>query len=257
MALNGDGGDEAFSGYERYARALAWERRARWLAPVRPLLGIAQHVTRIGDGALDRRYAWLMRIFSDRERAALLSADAQAQLSGSPLARIGAWMNEPEAGREGLDRLAFADLRGALPEALLAKVDIASMAHGLEARSPLLDVRVVELAASAPAAVRCPGGALKALLKEAFSDLLPPRILARPKHGFAPPLQEWFRGPLLPLARDLLLGSGARVHAYLRPDALARVIDDHVHERASRGFQLWSLVLLELWHRSVVDPATG
>jgi asparagine synthase (glutamine-hydrolysing) len=82
--------------------------------------------------------------------------------------------------------------------------------------------------------------------------MLPPRVLERRKHGFALPLQDWFRGPLLPLARELLLAPDARVHGYLRRDALARLIDDHVQRRANRGFQLWALALLELWQREVV-----
>jgi asparagine synthase (glutamine-hydrolysing) len=268
VALNGDGGDEGFGGYERYARALGWGKTARWLSTLQPMLRAAQRalspgeatldrrvdgLLQLGNTALERRYAWLARIFSDRERARLFQPEASARLSGSPLARICGWMNEPEAGHEGLDRLAFADLRGALPEALLVKVDLASMAHGLEARSPLLDARVLELAASAPSAERCPGGAPKGLLKQAFADVLPPPVLARPKHGFALPLQEWFRGPLLPFARELLLSPDARVHAYLRREALARLIDDHVQRRAARGFQLWSLALLELWQRGLVE----
>jgi asparagine synthase (glutamine-hydrolysing) len=271
VALNGDGGDEGFSGYERYARARAWESRARWLSALglRPLLRAAQRATepgsptldrrvdgllQLGDVALERRYAWLVKLFSDRERAVLFRPEVLPSLGRSPLSQIGTWMNESEAGRDDLDRLAYADVRGYLPEALLVKMDLASMAHGLETRSPLLDPRVLELAASAPAERRCPGGVLKSMLKQAFADVLPPRVLARPKHGFALPLQDWFRGPLLPLARDLLLEPGARVHDYLRRDTLARMLDDHLQRRASRGFQLWALVLLELWQREVVAP---
>jgi len=270
VVLTGDGGDEGFGGYERYAQTLTWQRRGVWLrrSGVRAALQLLLRLTRPGDARLDRRidgllqlsdrelgrcYGWLVRLFSSRELDAMLCGRVRGPRGDSPLARISQWIAEPRAGTDAMDRLGFADMCGYLPDDLLVKMDLASMAHGLEARSPLLDHRVVELAASAPASIRCPRGSLKGLLKDAFRELLPADLIDRPKQGFALPLQEWFRGPLLPLARDLLLARDARTRDLLDERATARVIEDHVRGRASRGFQLWALLMLELWIREVVD----
>jgi asparagine synthase (glutamine-hydrolysing) len=126
------------------------------------------------------------------------------------------------------------------------------MAHGLEARSPLLDRELLEVAASAPAELKYANGTLKSLLKRAFRDELPAEVTARPKAGFVIPLAEWFRDPLLPLARDLLCNAETHVLRYFRPDALNSLVERHAAGRADHGRQLWALAMLELWHRRVV-----
>jgi asparagine synthase (glutamine-hydrolysing) len=270
VALNGDGGDEAFTGYARYARAAAWQGR-RWLTALgaprlaRAALGLggaAVHgierrldgLAHLASGDLAERYAWLLRLFSERECARLYTDEMReaAAVDTAP-ALFARWMAEPEAGRDPLDRLCFADVRGYLADELMTKMDLASMAHGLEARSPLLDQRVLELAASMPADVRCPGGALKGLLKESFHDALPGDLLDRPKQGFALPLHDWFRGPLRALAEDLLLAEDTRVTRYLRAPGLRRLVSEHTRGTAQRGMLIWALVMLELWHRELVE----
>ena len=134
-----------------------------------------------------------------------------------------------------------------LPDDLMAKVDIASMAHGLEARSPFLDHRIVEFAAGLPIAEKTS----KRLLKRRFAGRLPPEILSRPKMGFGVPLSDWFRGPLRELARDHL----SRDRGYFRLEAVRRLLDDHVAGRADHGFRLWALVVLEAWHRVYIDAS--
>ena len=270
VALNGDGGDEGFCGYERYARALHWDKLRPWLVATgipfvasavrRAMRGRMSTVDRRLDGVVELsqaplgvRYAWLLRQLSWREKQLLYTGDMRAQLESRASDRFCDWVDDPRAGEAVLDRVAFADVRGYLPDELMVKIDLASMAHGLEARSPLLDHRLLELAASVPAQIRCPGGTLKGLLKEAFRDALPASLIDRPKQGFAPPIQDWFRGPWLQLARDTLLASDARVHAYLSKAALEQLIADHLHGPGTRGYQLWNLVMLELWHRQVVD----
>jgi asparagine synthase (glutamine-hydrolysing) len=140
-----------------------------------------------------------------------------------------------------------------LPDDLLVKVDLATMAQGLEARSPLLDPEVLELAASIPASIKFRDGTLKWLLKEAFRDEIPAPLLHRPKQGFSIPVHEWFRGPLRALVHDLLLAPGARIHAYLRPDSIASIVEDHLRRGEERGHVLWALLMLELWHREVIE----
>jgi asparagine synthase (glutamine-hydrolysing) len=132
---------------------------------------------------------------------------------------------------------------------LMTKVDIASMAHGLECRAPLLDYRVVEFAASLPVRLKYRRGKGKWLLREAFGHLLPREIFTRRKMGFGVPLDYWFRHELKDLATDLLLSDSSRCHAMLRPEAIRALWDDHQAHRYDHSARLWSLVMLEAWLR--------
>ena len=268
VALNGDGGDEGFAGYERYARVASWDERG-WVvgAASRIAGGLARHLpsaswalerrvdgfAHLGSSDLALRYAWLMRMFSSSEQKRFYTSELRCQLERTARDRLAAWMSEPEAGSDTVDRLCFADVRGYLADELMVKMDLASMAHSLETRSPLLDHRVLELTAAMPSSERCPGGVLKGMLKSAFADAFPPGLLDRPKQGFALPLHDWFRGDLLPLARELLLSEDTRIRRYVRPAALEGLVAEHAEGRAQRGVLLWALAMLELWHREVVE----
>jgi asparagine synthase (glutamine-hydrolysing) len=272
VALSGDGGDEGFAGYSRYARLAAARRRLAWLrAPVlgsaiealeRRSLPLPPRLHRQLDVALGitstdlgSAHAWTVRIFSERDKRGLYGPSMQACLAHPASALLSRWALRPEAGSAMIDRACFMDVMGYLPDDVLVKVDLAAMVHGLETRAPLVDHEVLELAASVEPGVRFAGGKLKALLKHTFADVFPPGLLERPKMGFGIPLQEWFRGPLLPLARELLLSSESRIHRYLRRERLEELLSQHVARRLQLGSQLWSLVMLELWHREVVEHA--
>jgi asparagine synthase (glutamine-hydrolysing) len=267
VALNGDGGDEGFAGYRRYEELLRRRARLRLARSLgaRALTALALRATPGSGSRWSRRldalhhllhpelgsaYAFAVRDFSERDLETLCGADLSLA-AGAPESGgvIPALARDPRAGRAELDRLLWIDTRTYLPDDLLVKVDLASMAHGLEARSPLLDREVLELAASAPAELKLRGSSLKWLLKQAFRDRLPPDLVERPKQGFGIPIHAWFRGPLLPLARDLLLGRDARAAEWLRPDALESLVERHAAGRGDRGYQLWSLCMLELWLR--------
>src|SRR6185503_7940309 len=140
-----------------------------------------------------------------------------------------------------------------LPYDLLVKVDITSMANSLEARSPFLDHEVMEFAASLPVSMKLRGRQSKFLLKRAFADLLPRENTHRRKMGFGVPVGAWMRGPLRELLCDSLLSTGTSVRRYLRSAEIERFVSEHVGARADHSFQLWSLLMLELWHREVVD----
>jgi asparagine synthase (glutamine-hydrolysing) len=156
----------------------------------------------------------------------------------------------PAPGIAGLQLL---DIATYLPGDLLPKSDIASMAHSLELRSPLLDHRVVELGLALPESLKQHGREAKLALRRAFADELPPLVAQRGKSGFGVPLARWFRGELAPLAYELLLDERARSRAWFRPGAVARLLDEHAVERADHGHRLWTLVMLELWQRTHVD----
>ncbi|HUE87448.1 MAG TPA: asparagine synthase-related protein, partial [Vicinamibacterales bacterium] len=138
---------------------------------------------------------------------------------------------------------------------LLVKMDIASMAHSLEARSPLLDREVFEFGASLPARFKVRGGVGKWLLRRAVADDLPADLVARPKMGFAVPLERWFRGPLSGIARDVLLDRRTAERGLLQIPAVRRLLDEHQSGRALHHSKLWTLLMLELWFRTWMDAA--
>jgi asparagine synthase (glutamine-hydrolysing) len=127
------------------------------------------------------------------------------------------------------------------------------MAHSLELRSPFLDHRVVEFAASLPSTLKLRGLTPKYLLRRAMRDVLPPAVLRRPKMGFGVPIDRWFRHELRDMARDLLLDARARQRGYFRPEEVGRYLDEHERGQAHHHDRLWALLMLELWHRSFVD----
>ena len=153
---------------------------------------------------------------------------------------------------EGANR---ADIHTYLPDDLMVKVDVASMAHGLETRSPLLDHVLLEWAARIPAEIKMKGGTTKALLKAAMAPYLPREILHRKKMGFGVPLERWFRRELRELAHDTLLGQPARERGIMRPDYVRRLLDEHGAGTRNHHTRLWALLMLELWFRSWIDDA--
>jgi asparagine synthase (glutamine-hydrolysing) len=180
-----------------------------------------------------------------------------AQLGSDPVDFVRrAWRHC--GNRDAVTCASLADLVTYLPCALMTKVDIASMAHGLETRAPILDYRVVEFAASLPLALKYRWGRGKLLLREAFGHLLPSEVFTRKKMGFGVPLDSWFREDLKGLAEDLLLSDNARCHAFLRPEAIRSLWDTHQARRYDYSGRLWALVMLESWLRrwDVEPPAS-
>ncbi|MDP9067848.1 MAG: asparagine synthase (glutamine-hydrolyzing) [Actinomycetota bacterium] len=267
VALSGDGGDESFAGYDRY-RANALAGTAALIPGNRLLIGgLARAVpdpaderTSLGrlhrflDGALQpqpARYERWQSIFTATEKAALYSNDFRNR--DHALAR---WFAGLFGEAEGLDPVEAAmsvDVRSYLPFDLLVKVDIASMAHSLEVRSPFLDVEVMEFAARLPRTMKLRGRHAKHLLKTAFSDLVPASNMNRRKMGFGVPVGRWFRGPLRDVLRESLLSERSLERGYFDPVVLRRVVDQHLAGGADHGAQLWALMMLEMWHREVVE----
>jgi asparagine synthase (glutamine-hydrolysing) len=261
VALTGDGGDEAFAGYERYAAVGLAERVAvpgvgaaaralRWAGRREPRSRANRAGRFLELGALPavERYGRLMEVFPAALRAELWEPGFVAR--PRPTWEL---LGPAEEGISGLQRL---DVRTYLPGDLLLKADIASMAHSLELRSPLLDHAVLELGVSLPDSLKVDGRRGKVALRRAFADALPPAVARRGKTGFGVPIARWFRKELQPLARDVLLGETARARGQLRPQAVARLLDDHVSGRADHAHRLWCLLMLELWQRQHLDAAS-
>ncbi|HXF74825.1 MAG TPA: asparagine synthase (glutamine-hydrolyzing), partial [Methylomirabilota bacterium] len=265
VALNGDGGDESFAGYERYlgnrvaalAQAVpgsAWSARA--VSRVLPdsldpksRLRQAKRFLAVAAQPMARRYGRWLSFFTEEAKRELYSHDFRAGLNGF---RPVDWMDSLFQEARGLDPVEAAmsvDVRSYLPYDLLVKVDITSMANSLEARSPFLDHEVMEFAARLPVNFKLRGKRSKYLLTRAFADLLPPENVNRRKMGFGVPVGEWFRGRLRPLLEDALLSEQSRKRGYFQGETVSRLVREHIERRADHSFALWSLLMLELWHR--------
>lgn len=279
VALTGDAGDELFGGYDRY-RALAL---AGWLdrlpVPARRFLGgpvaravpasvqaktslrkVRRLLEGVGDPAATRYLRWMM-LFDEPARASLYTADFLGELAvaaGNDVdpgdadpAEVLRRSFELAPRRDPVTRAMICDLLTYLPGDLLHKVDMASMAHSLEARGPFLDHRVVELALAMPLRhkLRFREGRSKVVLKQAFADLLPPEIRRRPKMGFGVPLDRWFRGELSGELREILLDPISLARGLFRPQQVETLIAEHTTGLRDHAYRLWALLMLELWFR--------
>jgi asparagine synthase (glutamine-hydrolysing) len=270
VALNGDGGDESFAGYLRHVansltghldgvprplrRGVSMLGRA---LPRRPgsktLLSRAQRLLVSVDADSIERYRRHVSVFNDAERAKLLNPDFRASLDDSRATGVIAAPWRAASGSSMLDRLLEVDVNTYLPEDLLVKVDIATMAYSLEARSPFLDPEVMEFAASLPPREKASLGRKKLLLRRAYRGRLPDSILDGAKRGFGVPLGAWFRGDLQGYARELLLDRATLDRGYLNESAVRSILDAHAAGQGDRSLQLWALVMLEAWHRELGD----
>jgi asparagine synthase (glutamine-hydrolysing) len=259
VALTGDGGDEVFGGYLRFNAALAGEHVPSGLASVasallgtlpsprheRQLLARAKRFVRFSSfPLLDRLTAWAAVFYDDVEQLlepSLLhrtgSVDRHAHLAG-----IGG-----VEGASPLSRLLAANFHSYLHDDLLIKADRMSMANSLEARAPFLDRALMDYVAELPDDYKLQGGTTKAILREAFDDLVPEEVKHGPKRGFGVPLDGWFRGELRDLMRDTLLSPSALMHPYVSQSYVRRLVDEHLAGAANHGHRLWTLLTFERW----------
>jgi asparagine synthase (glutamine-hydrolysing) len=251
VALTGDGGDESFSGYERYIAYDVAGRIPRVLArPAARMLRLVPDARRAPRSPFFRaarlldvarapkrdRYTRLMEVFPLELRQRLWAQRAAEEVALEP-------------GRPGTAGLQLLDIGTYLPGDLLPKADIASMAHSLELRSPLLDHRVVELGLSLPPALKTRSLTGKIALRRAFAADLPEEVARRGKKGFGVPLGRWFRQDLRELAHDVLFED----RGWFRTAEIRRLLDEHEMGRADHGHRLWCLLMLELWVREHVE----
>ncbi len=263
VALSGDGADEAFAGYRRLVFHHQEERlrslipavlRRNLLGPLariwpqmdwapRPLRARATLASLSKSGA--EGYAEAVGVTGPDQRARLFN-DAAIRALGDHVAETRYWQAMAEApARERLDRAQYADLKIWLPGDILTKTDRMSMAVSLEAREPLLDYRLVEFAASLPAAMRVKGGTGKAILKQAMERYLPHDILYRPKMGFVTPVSHWFRGALTEQARALAHSGTLARTGWFDMAEIERVVAAHQSGRRDHGRLIWQFFMLE------------
>ena len=166
---------------------------------------------------------------------------------------VPAWQLLGPPPRPGIAGLQELDVHTYLPGDLLLKADIASMAHSLELRSPLLDWDVLELGISLPPPLKTKRRRGKEALRRAFAADLPAEVASRGKTGFGVPIGDWLRNELRDLTGDVLLDSHARSRGQLQPRAVERLLSDHVAGRADHAHRLWCLLMLELWQRTHLE----
>ncbi len=269
VVLNGDGGDESFLGYGRYTQCL----RTEWISGLpRPLRQLASRMVRFIPPDVNRyralrvtrrwlsylsekdsrRYAPSIAYFYEHDKFAGYDRQLRPFLGHSSLDLLEPYFQQ---SRSYVGGAAWADIHTYLPDDLLVKVDVASMAHGLEARSPFLDHELMEWAARIPSSQKMERGVTKAILKSALEPFLPNEILYRPKMGFGVPIDEWLKGELKEFAHDTLLSTQARQRGLITPAYVQTMLDEHCGGICLHHTRLWALLMLELWFRMWIDPA--
>ena len=272
VALTGDGGDELFAGYPRYDTVHQLGKFDRLPSMVRGMVTsriwdhvpvpdreasfayrLKKRVDILRQPSSRRYYNWVATLHNGR-RLGLYSDEFAQSVAASDPAGIVASAYAASGGRAPGTQAMHADLVTYLPGDLLAKVDITSMTHSLECRSPMLDHHVVELAMSVPYKLMMLGGGVKPLLTSALPGIMPTALLQREKMGFCVPLDHWFRNELTDFAREIVFGPRSLERGYFRPEALEKLFDEHASGRWNHGDRIWALICLEHWHRTFIDP---
>ncbi len=266
VVLSGDGGDELFGGYRRYAvdrfaslyQCLPNVLTKQLIPALAERLPRVRRIKRtlrtlpITDPA--RRYASWLVVFS-RDMQAELLENGLYQADYDPAWQYPHYYNRlnGSTASDHLNRLMYTDVKTLLVDGYMEKADKATMACSLEARLPLLDHRLVELAFQIPGRCKIRGNQMKRVFKRAVADLLPAEVLRKPKHGFAVPTDPWFRGKLKSFTFDVLLDDRARRRGYFNTAFIERLWREHVEGRHVWSAQLWLLLNFELWHRIYLD----
>jgi asparagine synthase (glutamine-hydrolysing) len=273
VVLNGDGGDEVFSGYNRYGNTLFLSQLEKIPSlPIKILLHLIKIIPRglesknffrklktfseISHLNFNEHYTRQMVLFQKIERVQLFSNEfkdsifnQQNSLAEMHLMDI---LNKNEK-LDQIDQMLLADTFGYLPNDLLVKMDRMSMANSLEARSPFLDHDIIEFVAQLPSKYKRKNKKGKILLKETFSDMLPSNIINRPKQGFGVPLENWFRKELKEMLFENLLTKRCKERGYYNISNISKMINDHVEFKADYSAKLYSLLILEMWHQEFLD----
>jgi len=273
VALTGDGGDESFAGYDRHVANHVADR----LAPLNPLLGsravqrafellpdgarptdpgsrLKRFVAQLGREPGARNAAWLAQF--DRETKRQLYSAAFRHWAGPRDAEEMLFARQREAEADNFtDAALYADITTHVPDTLLARLDITSMAHSLQARSPFLDHEFMEFAARLPEGMKLANGRSKVALRRALKNIVPKEVFAHRPRPFRAPVDQWLRGELRDLSYDLLLSLRSRGRGYFQPHFVERMLREHRNGTRDWHAQIWNLMMLESWHRAFVDES--
>lgn len=271
VCLSGDGGDELFGGYARYSHDLK-EAALRNLLPgfvrsmlLKPLAGIWPKAdwlprpmrlrTLLQNISFNPAEAYANTVATCRQdlRSRLMSGDLCRQLAGRDPATFvedlyaGAYSTTDEHSKDPLRGMLAADTQFLLPDDFLVKTDRASMAFGLEVRPPLIDWKLMELAATLPSEFKIRNGSKKWILKELFGSRLPDRLVHRKKQGFELPVHRWLKGPLKEQVEAAVLSSSSPIGEFIDQSVARKLFDAHCRGTGRHGFLIWSLLVLGRW----------
>ena len=273
VVLGGDGGDELFAGFDRYAayRWAGWYGRLpRWLREevVRPAIkrlphafaykGVAQKAAwldAVGVEANGQRYAAMNSFlrFGPARRESLYGARLRTELNGHDPEEAVVRPFEEAPAADVLHRMIHADLVTRLPEHTLMLADRLSMTHGLESRAPLLDHELAEFCAAMPGRLKVRRRITKYGVREVARDLLPPDIIRRPKQGFMFPVAYWLNPQTMPPLRRSLAEGPLVSRQWIRPEAVDGLFAEHLAGREDHHVRIWMLLNLDAWHRLYLD----
>ena len=264
VALGGDGGDELFAGYPTYLAhkfAIQYNRCLRVLHPAMKFFGdllpvsddnisfdfkVKKFLSGIGYPDGIRNSVWLGSFpFSENEK--VVSSEIHRQFNRDQLVEEISSYEEEYPDEERVTRLQYLDMRLYLQEAILVKVDRASMACSLEVRAPLLDYELVEFVMGLPSKLKLKGFTSKYILKKTMKNWLPDEVINRPKKGFGVPIAKWVKGPLKELFEDLLSSNRIKREGFLNPEYVTTLLQDHLANKKDNRKQLWTLLVWELW----------
>ncbi|MBZ2167681.1 asparagine synthase (glutamine-hydrolyzing) [Marinobacter sp. F4216] len=263
VALTGDGGDEIFAGYQKYATD--WREtqlRNKFPSAFRTVMGqLAPALRKVPNKYLRRAGSLMHSLSLDPAKAfyvtntslddhiwqLLLNDDFRQTLGDYHPSELTEYAYHQRDSKDHLSRLLYTDMHTYLPGDILVKADRMSMANSLELRSPLLDYRIIEFANRLPSALKFHKGDKKIVLRKALSPLLPPEILNRKKMGFSTPLAQWLRGELKAIAEDYLFHKGEGLAQLFRKDHVKLVWDQHQKGLFDHSAVLWTMLMYEIW----------
>ena len=261
VVLSGEGADEILAGYGIYGRMLALDRIYRgfgplrrlppWIASLTPSEKV-RHYLRMCAMPLEARYQGVSRGLSAAVRRRLIGEDRTKRADQRLCHTLSGHFRNAK-GASPLNQMLYLDAKVWLPDDLLIKADKMTMANGLELRVPFLDHRMVEFAATLPDACKLHNGRGKALLRAAMRGHLPAGIIDRPKKGFPIPIASWFRTSLRQFTRDHLLVENSAVSRYVESREVRKLIEEQETGRADRSQEIWTLLVLEFWHRQFIE----
>lgn len=272
VALNGDGGDETFGGYLRYKAMKGslyfafpfqifgkkiTEKLASLIPHTETTRGknifryFSRLISALSEPAKLRNIQWHC-FFTNEAKEKLYTDNMKKILYNNAYDYLTALFENAPA-KNIMDRTFYTDLKAYLPECLLVKMDIASMANSLEARSPFLDHNVMEFSASLPSAWKLHGLTTKYILKKTFRNFLPKEILNRGKMGFGIPLGKWFKDDWKKYFREIVLSEKAINRGYFKRETIEQMFYEHISDKRDHGYRMWALLMLELWHKVYID----
>jgi len=264
VALSGDGGDELFAGYTRYA--IEKKREIFTRVPAFLRRGVMQPVSRrlphnakgrnfIHNVALDPadRFLDSMSIFTRLNKELLYAPEMRQFLHKKNRYVDFKAMAERVSTGSATDELLYIDSKTYLPGDILTKVDRMSMAASLEARAPLLDHKLIDFVTTIPSSLKLKDLETKYILKKAVADLVPGEILNRPKQGFGVPIQEWINRQLRSRIREELANLTSGNRDYIDQKYVQVLLDEHERGRRDHSMSLWALFMFQLWHREYID----